>query len=498
MGGTLAHFANRCIVSLQKKTPANERAVDPEQEGTQMRQLSRRALLRASFGAVAAGTLARPYIANAAATTAQVWWTQGFVPQEDDAFRKTVADYEKLTGNKLEYSIVPFAPLRQKIISAITSGVVPDLMSVNPAEVAPLQAWNDKLVDVSDVVETQKAKILPAALETAYCYNNVKKGRAYYSVPHAGAVVPFHIWGNLVEKAGYKRTDIPKTWDKFIDFFLPVQKELQQKHGMRHTYATAFVVSTIGNDPTNTFMQFLIAYGGLDIVTKDGKFHGDNPQVQEAVIRALSRLTTLYKNGNIPPSSINWNDADDNNAFHSKLCVMDFDGTLSTELAMLRTPEGKKSYYEDVITMAPPLDNDGKQMVTQYTAVGTMIPKGANNVAVAKDFQKYLIQPEINREFLKGGLGRFLPAQPDLVKDDPFWTDPKIDPHRPPYVEQGLVNPTKPDYFTYNPAWAQVRAEHPFHVAFHDIVADRKPVKEAAMQSLKRIGEIFAKFQIQA
>ncbi len=28
---------------------------------------------------------------------------------------------------------------------------------------------------------------------------------------------------------------------------------------------------------------------------------------------------------------MNWNDADDNNAFHSKLCVMDFDGTLSTE-----------------------------------------------------------------------------------------------------------------------------------------------------------------------
>jgi hypothetical protein len=33
----------------------------------------------------------------------------------------------------------------------------------------------------------------------------------------------------------------------------------------------------------------------------------------------------MYKNGYIPPSSINWNDADDNNAFHSKLCVMDFD-----------------------------------------------------------------------------------------------------------------------------------------------------------------------------
>jgi hypothetical protein len=31
---------------------------------------------------------------------------------------------------------------------------------------------------------------------------------------------------------------------------------------------------------------------------------------------------------------LNWNDADDNNAFHSKLMVMDFDGTISTEVAL--------------------------------------------------------------------------------------------------------------------------------------------------------------------
>ena len=108
-----------------------------------------------------------------------------------------------------------------------------------------------------------------------------------------------------------------------------------------------------------------------------------------------------------------------------------------------------------------------------------MIPKGAKNIEVAKDFQKYLIQPEVNSEFLKGGLGRFLPTMPEMVKNDPWWTDPKRDPHVPPYVQQGLVSPTKPDYFAYNPAWAQVRAEHPFNVAFHDIVADGKPVKEA-------------------
>ena len=48
-----------------------------------MGNLSRRLVLRTSLAAAAAGTLARPYIANAAATTAAVWWVQGFAQEED-------------------------------------------------------------------------------------------------------------------------------------------------------------------------------------------------------------------------------------------------------------------------------------------------------------------------------------------------------------------------------------------------------------------------------
>jgi multiple sugar transport system substrate-binding protein len=459
-----------------------------------MQMLTRRSLLRTSLGAAAAGALARPYIANAQAKTAQVWVAQGFIPEEDDAIRKQIADYEKASGNKIDYSIVPFAPLRQKIISAITSGEVPDLVTVTPVEAAALQAWSGNLVDVTDVVETQKARMSPAVLANANCYDSTQKRRSFYAVPHAAAVTPFHIWGSLVEKAGYKVSDIPDTWDAFIDFFIPVAKKLQSM-GMRHTYATAFVVSTIGNDPNTTFGQFLIAYGGNDIVGEDGRLHTNDPQVQEAVIKSLDKLSGMYKNGQIPPSSINWNDADDNNAFHSKLCVMDFDGTLSTELAMLRK---QKDEYNEVITRPPPLSNDRQQMVTQLNIAGMMIPKGAKNIEVAKDYLKYSIQPEVNQEWLKATLGRFVPIYPELAKNDPWWTDPKRDPHVPPYVEQGLVSPTKPDYFAYNPAWAQVRSEHPFNVAFHDIVADKVPVKDAAAKALKRVEEIFAKYQIAA
>ena len=100
-----------------------------------MAKLTRRSLLRNCFGLVAAGTLARPYVANAAAATAALWWTQGSAEEEDISFKKIVAEYEKASGNTIDYSIMPYAPLRQKIVSAVTSGVVPDLFQNNPAEI---------------------------------------------------------------------------------------------------------------------------------------------------------------------------------------------------------------------------------------------------------------------------------------------------------------------------------------------------------------------------
>ena len=142
-------------------------------------------IVRGTVGAVT-GTLARPYIANAAATTATVWWTQGFIPEEDAGFRKMVADYQKASGNTIDYSLMPFAPLMQKIVSAITSGDVPDLISHDVADqqIIPQNAWDDKIVDVSDVVETQKAQYnRPCSLDFAILQQYEQEARAFTLCP---------------------------------------------------------------------------------------------------------------------------------------------------------------------------------------------------------------------------------------------------------------------------------------------------------------------------
>src|SRR5882762_7289637 len=455
-----------------------------------MAKLTRRSILRSSAALAAAGALARPYIANAAATTATVWWTQGFAEEEDISFKKIVADYEKASGNTIDHSITPYAPLRQKIVSAVTSGVVPDIYQNTPAEVIALQSWNDKLVDVSDVIETQKSQYARTALLTVNCYNSVEKKRSFYGVPYTVGALTNHIWRPLIEKAGYTLEDLPKTWDAFYDFFKEVQKKLRGQ-GMRNVYALGFQLNTTGNDSNALFNYFLIANGGQDIVTTDGKLHLDDPKVRDAAVKALTYPTTAYKEGFVPSGAINWNDADDNNAFHAKQIVMDLDGSLSTEVAIIKNQQD----YNDIVTMGLALSNDGKPVPSQASSLCGLIPKGAKNVAAAKDFLKYLIQPKVYNEYLQSGLGRRVPAMPAIVKDDSWWLDPK-DPHRVSYTSQGLLGPTVPTFWTSNPAYAQVQNEHVWAVAWADIITAGMTPQAAAEKAFKRVEEIFAKFPI--
>jgi multiple sugar transport system substrate-binding protein len=453
-------------------------------------KMSRRSVIGGTLGLAAAGTLARPYIANAQAKTAVCWLNQGFVKQEDEAMNKTCQDYMKASGNKLDYSIMPFMAMNQKTISALTSGDVPDLIFADaPSSIIPQNAWDDKIMDVSDVVAPYESQLHETAKLGATFYNKATKKRSYYLCPIKQGATPFHIWGDLVEKAGAKMSDIPPKWDDHWKFFAQLQAPLRAK-GMRKVYTCGLQITTVGpNDGNNVFTHFLIANGGEGIITPDGKLHVDDPKVREAAIKSVELMTNLYKQGVVPPEALSWNDADDNNGFHEKLFVMDFDGTLSTELAMIND---KQAFYHDMQTVAPKLKNDGTPMKTQINAGGGFIPKGAKNSEVAKDFMKYFMQPDVMNANLKGGLGRWFPTIHSVVEKDPWWLN-SGEPCLKPYIEEGVLNPTLPVYEGYTPAWGQANAEQLWGQAHADVIKNGMKVSDAVDKAFKRCSEIFAK-----
>src|SRR5438093_8613581 len=121
---------------------------------------------------------------------------------------------------------------------------------------------------------------------------------------------------------------------------------------------------------------------------------------------------------------------------------------------------------------APVYSNNiaGKPIPSIVGYTNGLIPKGAKNVTVAKEFLKYFIQPKVIGEFVELGLGRWLPLMPALAKR-PFWQNPK-DPHLKGYVQMGLLGPTLPDHYVLNLAIAEVRTQHVWSMAMIDVAKE--------------------------
>ncbi len=176
---------------------------------------------------IGAAMLGQPAPAAAAGQTVVVWWNQGFYPAEDQAMKDVVAAWEKQSGNKVDLTFYNGSDLPAKIISAITTGEVPDLCYVDNGDflLLPQNVWNDKIVDVSDVVDTQKSEYNATALTAARLYDNATHKRSFFGVPLKQQALHYFVWRPLVEAAGYKVDDIPKTWDAYFELLRDRAKE---------------------------------------------------------------------------------------------------------------------------------------------------------------------------------------------------------------------------------------------------------------------------------
>ncbi len=454
--------------------------------------MDRRSVLGGMAGLTAAA-LAKPNVARAAEKTLTVWWNQGFYAAENQALENIMNRWSKQSGVKVNLSMITGDALDQKVISALTTGDVPDLVYSDhgAAQQLPQAAWAGKLIDVSDVVDTQKHQFSDTALKSSLYWDNIAKKRSYFGVPLKAQALNFPVWRTLVEKAGYQMSDIPKTWDKYFAFFEPVQDKLRAK-GMRHVFGLGYTISTTGADPYNLFNQAMIAYGGEGIVTPDGKYHPDDAKVQKALVDTLNMLAIPFKKGYVPPDALNWGDVDNNNAFHSKEVVMTPNDTISIETAVMND---KQLYYHDIVTMEMPLDNEGKKVPVLLSVPQAFIMKGAKNIDSAKSLLRYVIEPNNLNTYLKEALARWLPIMPSIVKNDrSYWLDPK-DQHRVAAITQGVLGPTAPWPSAYNPGWAQVDATHQWDVAVSDVINGAK-AEDAVTKTLAQIKPMFAKFNM--
>jgi multiple sugar transport system substrate-binding protein len=433
----------------------------------------------------------------AAQETLVVYWTKGFYSAEDKALDDMVDKFQKKTGVKVELS--RYAPQESvpKAVAALDSGNPPDVAygDVFDFQVAGKWAFEGRLEDLSDILLPMKDRFMPITLETTYLYNDKAKKRAYYAFPTKRQTMHINYWKDMLEEAGYKESDLPKTWYAYWNFWCDKAQAGYRKKTGRRIYSVGSPMGVDSSDSFFSFLTFADAHN-VKLVDDDGKLLVDRPEAKKGLTAALRDYVHTLDKGCTPPSAINWKDPDNNVNFHNKTIMMTHNATISIASKWLDdanndklTPQeretAKNNYYNLVRTGAFPAKPDGKPMVYRSAVKVGVIFAGAKNKKRAKEFVQFMMQDENLTPYVEGALGRWYPVTKSGVARE-FWTN---DPHRR-IVHAQFSAGTVPFEFTRNYKFTILNNENVWAKAMNRVAAERWTVEKAVDEMIARIKQV--------
>jgi len=431
-------------------------------------------------------------IANSSANAniLNIWWDKGFNPEEDEALRQLVRDWESTSGKKINLLFYTTDSLAEKISRSLKAGNPPDIVMSFKAERSANArlAWDNKLVDVSDIINPVKNLYPKSILQTVNFYNNVTKKRSYYAVPIHQATMHIYYWRDLLSEVGYSEKDIPKEWDAFWEFWKKVQDDLETKNksnGKSKIYALGFTLSPEVGDTYYLFEQFLEAYD-VEIINSEGKLLIDDPKVRQGIIKVLTWYKNLYQQGYIPRTALKWLNPDNNRSILNREIVMTPNATLSIPAAVRQEPD---IYNHKLGIIEFPNKPSGQPTRHLTMAEQSVIPVESKNQKLAKDFLKYIVQTEVMKKYLKNAGGRNSPVLQPVWKD-PFWTNPQ-DPHISTVTKTLTRGNIRYFYVAQNPAYSRVLDKNIWGKAINRVIVNDITPEQATDAAILEIKQIY-------
>jgi multiple sugar transport system substrate-binding protein len=445
---------------------------------------------------VAALLLAFAGLASAQETLV-VYWTKGFYPQEDKALDDMVAKFEKKTGVKVELSRYSPQESVPKAVAALDSGTPPDVAygDVFDFQVAGKWAFEGQLEDLSDILVPMKSSFLPITLETAYLYNDKTKKRGYYAFPMKRQTMHIQYWKDMLAEAGYKESDIPKTWNAYWDFWCTKAQAGYRKASGKRIYSIGSPMGVDSSDSFYSFLTYMDAHN-VKLVDDNGKLLVDRPEVKKGLVATVKDYASTMEKGCTPPSAVNWKDPDNNVAFHNKTIMMTHNATISIAAKWLddsnndklkpeERAQAKKNYEELIATAGFPLKPDGKPMVYRSAVKVGVVFANAKNKKRAKEFVQFAMQDENLIPYVEGALGRWYPVTKAGASRS-FWTE---DPHRK-IVHNQFSAGTVPFEFTKNYKFTILNNENVWAKAVNRVVTDKWTPEKAVDEMIARIKQV--------
>ncbi|MEN9538387.1 MAG: hypothetical protein RLZZ126_622 [Pseudomonadota bacterium] len=448
---------------------------------------------------LAAAALAATGVLTSGIAAAQdkvtVWWAKGFYKAEDDALFAAIKKFEaKYPKIKVDLSLYAPQEAIPKAVAALDANNPPDVAygDVYDFQVTAKWAFEDKLEDVSSIIDPLNSKFEPRALSTTFLYNNVAQKRAYYAYPIKQQTMHIQYWKDMLADAGFKESDIPKDWKGYWDFWCEkVQTGYRQKTGNR-AFGTGFPMGVDSSDSFYSFLTFMDAHN-VKLLSVSGKLNVDDPDVRAGLIRAVSDYTMVYSKGCTPPSSTNWKDPDNNVAFHNKTIAMTHNATISIAAKWLDdmnnqalTPAqretAKANYEQKIATAGFPNKPDGSKMTYRAAVKTGVIFKGAKNKEAAKKFVAFMLDESNLTPYVEGSLGRWFPVTKN-AQQSKFW---KSDAHRLAVYNQ-FMNGTNPFEFTQNYKFTVLNNENVWAKAMNRVLSEKWTVDRAVDEMIARI-----------
>ena len=417
----------------------------------------------------------------------EVWWSEGYYPEETDAIETIFANWQRITGNKVNLSFFSENELSAKARSAIDGGPTPDVLygyGINDT-VVPILSYNNKLTALDDVVKPIRDDLLPGVIDGVTYLNKQTKVKSIYAAPISQHSVNIHYWKDLVEEAfggTDKKINISNNWKEFWEFWRTTQKSLRKK-GYDEIYGMGLPMSSLARDTSYIFEFFLEAHDAK-IVSLSGKLNVEDPATRQKMINAIEDYTSNYKEKYVATRATTWADPDNNINFLSSLSVMTANPTLSIPGSQL---SDEIAYFERLGSLPWPNKLDGSPMQS-FISVKQAIVFNSSNVAKAKDLLAYVLKTENLSDYVEGSQGRFLPTTKSIMAM-PFWHNAK-DIHIAT-AKQDLKS-SKVASWILNPAYSEVIAKNIWGKAIEAIATGSLTTPKAVDAAISEIRTIFA------
>ena len=381
-----------------------------------MAEFKRRKFLQ-STTAVAASAAVGPFIwvknANAQWSNAPekgaklrvLRWSR-FVQGDIDRYMVNVKAFQDKYGIEVRVDNEGWEDVRPKAAVAANTGAGPDIiLSTND----DANLYPEKLVDVTDVC-TYLGNKLGGWFPVCDPYLR-PDGKKWIGVPLGVAGVAMVYRESAVRAAGFD------AFPKDTDGFLKMCKALKEKG----TPAGMALGNATGDG--NTWCQWLVwAFGGK-LVDKDNKVVIDSPET----LKALEYAKELY--GTFVPGTLSWLDPNNNKAFLDGQLFCTNNG-ISIYYAAKNSQDAKvKEMAADINHANMPIGPVGRPTEFQLF-FNQMIFKYSKYPKAAKEFLRFMMEPEQMDPWVQAAIGYVTPALKYYQKN-PIWTsDPKHTPYR--------------------------------------------------------------------